>query len=412
MADTIKRETLATIDFGVDETINAGSKELVNSILGGSISGDPDDIQQNVPPKKSSTTETSTTKPPARATNTPKEDEDINFSVDDADIFGEEIKEESSTTTETTTAKPVTTPSVKQEGEETEGDDTLSLLGQDLLKTGIFTKDEDEADEAFNFKDPQALLERFQYEKKKGVSEALDSFLSRFGEDRREMFDAIFVSGVDPKEYLGTFTKLQDLAGLDLSLEANQKKVYKEYLIRQGFTEDKAEARLLKAVTNGDLEEDATDFHKILVEQDAKTLEVQKETKQKQILAQKRMDTEFAGNVSKILNEKLKEKEFDGVPLSTQIAQKAYSFLNDKKYKLPSGEELTEFDKFVLELKRPENHAVKVKLALLAMNGLDLTNIKAKEKNDKNIEAFSWATKNRNKNTSTKQVTADTKDFI
>jgi len=35
------------------------------------------------------------------------------------------------------------------------------------------------------------------------------------------------------------------------------------------------------------------------------------------------------------------------------------------KYKTNSGEKLTEFDKAILDLKRPENHAKKVKLALL-----------------------------------------------
>ena len=35
------------------------------------------------------------------------------------------------------------------------------------------------------------------------------------------------------------------------------------------------------------------------------------------------------------------------------------------KYKSPSGELLTEFDRTLLDLKRPENHTKKVKVALL-----------------------------------------------
>lgn len=395
----IQREKMS-IDFGIEETINNSSKELVDNLLGG-VSGNPDDVQVN-PKKKSSTTGTSTTKPPVKQQKEEegKDQEDINFSSEDVDLFGEEEKEEeeSSTTTETTTIAQVVSKEEEEQNEEGEGeeeDNTLSLLGQDLLKIGIFSKDEDEKDEDFNFKDPQALLERFQYEKKKGISEVLDSFLSKFGDDRREMFDAIFVNGVEPKEYLATFTKLEDLAGLDLSIEANQKKVYKEYFLRQGFSEEKAEARVQKALINGELEEDSALFHSKLVEQDGKELANQKEAKEKQQLAQKRMDVEFANNVGKILNEKLKEKEFDGVPLSPQIAQKAYSFLNDKKYKLPSGEQLTEFDKLILELKRPENHATKVKLALLALNNFDLTKVKAKEKNEEARQSFAWAARNK-----------------
>ena len=69
--------------------------------------------------------------------------------------------------------------------------------------------------------------------------------------------------------------------------------------------------------------------------------------------------------------------------------------LTQEKYKLPTGETLTEFDKFILELKRPENHTLKVKLALLAMKKLDLSNIKIKERNDQVSKSFDWATKNR-----------------
>jgi hypothetical protein len=35
------------------------------------------------------------------------------------------------------------------------------------------------------------------------------------------------------------------------------------------------------------------------------------------------------------------------------------------KYKTTSGETITDFDKSILELKRPENHEMKVKVALL-----------------------------------------------
>ena len=95
------------------------------------------------------------------------------------------------------------------------------------------------------------------------------------------------------------------------------------------------------------------------------------------------------------MSDKLKEKEFDGIPLTDQIAREGFNFLTQEKYKLPTGETLTEFDKFILELKRPENHTLKVKLALLAMKKLDLSNIKIKERNDQVSKSFDWATKNR-----------------
>jgi hypothetical protein len=61
----------------------------------------------------------------------------------------------------------------------------------------------------------------------------------------------------------------------------------------------------------------------------------------------------------------LKTKEFDGIPLNPKLASELQDFLLVDKYKTPSGETLTDFDKTILELKRPENHATKVKVGLL-----------------------------------------------
>ena len=61
----------------------------------------------------------------------------------------------------------------------------------------------------------------------------------------------------------------------------------------------------------------------------------------------------------------MKNKEFDGIPLNPKLAGELQDFLTIDKYKTNSGETLTEFDKTILELKRPENHEKKVKIALL-----------------------------------------------
>jgi hypothetical protein len=78
----------------------------------------------------------------------------------------------------------------------------FTALANDLYKLGVFTADDDE--------DPQPVstaeefLERFNEEKKKGASEMVQNFIAQFGEDYQEAFDAIFVKGVNPKEYFGT----------------------------------------------------------------------------------------------------------------------------------------------------------------------------------------------------------------
>ena len=63
--------------------------------------------------------------------------------------------------------------------------------------------------------------------------------------------------------------------------------------------------------------------------------------------------------------DKLKTKEFDGIPLNPKLASEVQDFLLVDKYKTASGELLSDFDKMILDLKKPENHSTKVKLALL-----------------------------------------------
>ena len=61
----------------------------------------------------------------------------------------------------------------------------------------------------------------------------------------------------------------------------------------------------------------------------------------------------------------MKEKEFDGIPINPKLAGELQDFLLVDKWKTPSGETLTDFDRAILDLKRPENHAQKVKIGLL-----------------------------------------------
>ena len=63
--------------------------------------------------------------------------------------------------------------------------------------------------------------------------------------------------------------------------------------------------------------------------------------------------------------DKLKEKEFDGIPINPNLANELQDFLLVDKWKTPSGDTLTDFDRSILDLKRPENHELKVKVGLL-----------------------------------------------
>ena len=236
-------------------------------------------------------------------------------------------------------------------------------LSKDLFKLGVFTKDDEEDDVAIET--PEQFLEKFNSEKKKGAIEIVDNFIGQFGEDYQKAFDAIFVKGVDPKDYFGVYNNVVNFAELDLSNEDNQVRVIKQALTDQGFDSEDITTEVERLRNYGDLETVASKHHKVLVKKEAAKLQ-QMEQQSEQILQQKAMvRNQYIQNVQSVLQDKLKTKEFDGIPLNPKLASELQDFLLVDKYKTTSGETLTDFDKTILELKRPENHALKVKVGLL-----------------------------------------------
>lgn len=401
-ADVQQREKL---DFGIEDNVDAGNKEVLNLFLGDPISANPDDVKDK--DDNSSTITEKTTKPVQKTPPAKKEEE--KKTEDQVDIEKMALGEEGDETNDDSSS------STDDEGKEGTKS-TMASLADEFIKLGIFEALPEDKEFDPNMS-PEDFLKLYKENNNRVINDTLESFLSRYGDDYRDAFDAIFVKGVDPKEYLQAFVKLQDVAGLDMAVEANQIKVYREYLTRQGFPEDRIEARIQKAKVNGDLEEDSTDFQKYLVDQDAKDLALKTQEREKKVLEDRTSKKLFAQNANKILVEKAKEKEFDGIPLTDQIAKNAFDFLTNEKYKLPTGELLTEFDKFILELKRPENAATKVKLTLLALNNFDLSKVKVKEKNAATEQAFQWATRNRTTSSKTADAKSqakikETEDFI
>ena len=262
----------------------------------------------------------------------------------------------------------VTKPaSAKAEAEEEEDDDVAESpfvsLSKDLFKLGVFTQDDDEEDAVIET--PEQFLEKFNAEKKKGAIEIVDNFIGQFGEDYQKAFDAIFVKGTDPKDYFGVYNNVVSFAELDLSIEDNQVRVIKQALTDQGFDTEDVTTEIDRLRNYGDLETVASKHHKVLVKKEAAKLQ-QLEQQSEQLLQQKAMiRNQYIQNVQSVLQDKLKTKEFDGIPLNPKLASELQDFLLVDKYKTPSGETLTDFDKTILELKRPENHATKVKVGLL-----------------------------------------------
>ena len=239
----------------------------------------------------------------------------------------------------------------------------FTALSNDLFKLGVFTS-EDEEEEA-PISTAEEFLERFNNEKKKGASEIVQNFIGQFGEDYQEAFDAIFVKGVNPKDYFGTYNQVVSFAEMDLSDEGNQVKIMKQALSDQGFDPEDVETEIERLKNYGDLENVSAKHHKVLVKKEASKLQQMEANAEQELRQKQAIKNQYIANVQSILQDKIKNKEFDGIPINQKLATELQDFLLVDKWKTPSGETLTDFDRAILDMKRPENHEMKVKLGLL-----------------------------------------------
>ncbi len=357
-------------NFSIEGTLEMGmgNAQLLNDLMGpDSSTANPDDIQdikddvQDTPP-------TPAAKPKAAAAPTEDneaEKEDASKSIQDFLLGGEESEDDEDEAPAPKATKAKQTEEQVQEDDEEGGEEInqFTALSRDLYKLGVFTNDDE--DEEVSINSAEEFLERFEAEKKKGAGQVLNDFIGRFGEDYQNAFNAIFVNGVDPKDYFGTYNAIESYADLDLSSENNQVAVIRQALEDQGFDPEDIDTELERLKNYGDLENVATKHHKVLVKKEAAKLQRLEQEKAAQLQQQYAIKQQYSNNVNAILQDKLKGKEFDGIPLNPKLATELQDFLVTDRYKTPSGEMLTEFDRTILELKRPENHEMKVKVALL-----------------------------------------------
>lgn len=264
---------------------------------------------------------------------------------------------------ETSVAKVAKTATVDntEDNDEPEGTQ-FTALANDLYKLGVFTSDDDAPEPVST---AEEFLERFNEEKKKGASEIVQNFIGQFGEDYQEAFDAIFVKGVNPKDYFTTYNNVVGFAEMDLSDEDNQVRVMKQALTNQGFDPEDIETEVERLKNYGDLESVAVKHHKVLVKKEASKLQELEAKSEAELQQKAQIRNQYINNVQTILNDKVKAKEFDGIPINPKLATELQDFLLVDKWKTPSGETLTDFDRAILDMKRPENHAMKVKVGLI-----------------------------------------------
>ena len=361
-------------NFSIQDTMDMGmgNQELLNDLLSpDSATSNPDDIQDIKNDPAPVPTKKTTSKQPAASEPAPEEDkkdepvkgiQDFLYGEDDDEEDDED--EPAPAPAKKTAAQGTDNQEDSDEEGDEEGANQFTALSKDLFKLGVFSKEDDEEEDAA-IETPEAFLEKFQAEKKKGAIEIVNNFIGQFGEDYQQAFDAIFVKGVDPKDYFGTYNQIQSFTDMDLSQESNQVSVIRQALTDQGFEKEDVDTEVERLKNYGDLENVATKHHKVLVKKESAKLQQMEQQKESQLQQQQAIKQQYYQNVNNVLQEKIKAKEFDGIPINPKLAGELQDFLVTDKYKTNSGETLTDFDKTILELKRPENHATKVKLALI-----------------------------------------------
>jgi hypothetical protein len=363
-------------NFSIQDTMDMGmgSQQLLNDLMSPeSATSNPDDIQdiKNEPAPAPTPIKKTTSKQPTASEPEPeKKDENPTKDIQSF-LYGEDNEEGEEETNDEPVAKKVVQTADNQEDskdDNDEGEETptsqFTALSRDLFKLGVFSKEEDDEEDA-TIDTPEAFLEKFQAEKKKGAIEIVDNFIGQFGEDYQKAFDAIYVKGVKPEDYFGAFNQIKSFTDMDLTQENNQVAVIKQALTDQGFEPEDVTTEVERLKNYGDLESVATKHHKVLIKKEGQKLQQMEQQRETQLQQQQAIKQQYYQNVNNVLQEKIKAKEFDGIPINPKLAGELQDFLVTDKYKTNSGETLTDFDRTILELKRPENHATKVKLALL-----------------------------------------------
>ena len=358
--------------FGIQNTMEtgAGDAQLLNDLMAPeTASGNPEDVTPIVNEIDTPKVETNDNPPRGKDITPPKS---VDGKTDEEKESGESLiadfltdSDEDDDEDDVQLDSPKDTS--KEESKDLDDDDDdadnkFTALSNDLFNLGVFNKEEDEE---VSISTPEEFLERFNAEKKKGASELVQNFIGQFGEDYQNAFDSIFVKGVDPKEYFGAYGKVVSFSEMDLSQEQNQVSIMKQALADQGFEPEDISKEIERLQDYGDLDTVATRHHKVLVKKEAKKLE-KLDIEAQQIQEQKtEIKNQYVQNVQSILSDKVKEKEFDGIPINSNLANELQDFLLVDKWKTPAGETLTDFDRAILDMKRPENHEMKVKIGLL-----------------------------------------------
>ena len=326
---------------------------------------------------------------------TPVEDPNANIKPD---ILGgeefdplEDEDEDNPPTPPTPPKTPAPAPAEEEEEEidleddnEDEEENYFEVFGKGLAKAGMLNVEEGEEIEWTE----QTFLDKMNETIEDRAWNQLEQLATEtYGEAGVQMIEDIFINKVPVQEYLQMFSNEQIVENVDLSVEANQERVFRLYLAKTGMDEDEIQDQLNYARDNDRLEAYSQKYHGKLVEkmqQERATLAQESEAR---VQAMRQKEEEREQLYADVLDGAIASGAIEGYPINEQSASELFDFVLSKPHVLPNGQRISEFE-YKLAKMRQEDPSKFLAVAKLVQSDLDLTPVKRKAVTDETNSLF------------------------
>jgi len=263
----------------------------------------------------------------------------------------------------------------------------------EILKEQNLFKLEDDAD----LSEENIILGLKKATEENAAMQIYDVVTKHQGQNGWKLFQDIFLKGAG-KAYLEEHNKQVEIESLDLDSPEAQEAIYREYLkevTQMPIEEIDEQIEFLKEKNKLASKADFAKSELIKARENNKKLEVQRSADA--VEKRKAKEQEYVDSIELTLVEAMKVKEIDGVPLKQDDSRELLPYMVEKKYELPNGVKITEFERDLIELRKDPKTAIK--LAKLAKEKLNLSPIEDKGVSKKASFLF-------------KEVQADTKKTV
>lgn len=227
-----------------------------------------------------------------------------------------------------------------------------------------------------------------EYTEKKIESGIYEQLTNKWGEEGEKMFNDIFVTGVDPREYFGKVNQVLDLESIDLSKEINQKAIISKYLEALGQDEEEILDQIEVLEEKGKLEERSEKYKEKLIEDNKRAVAKMTSEKEAQVAEGKRLQAARFNSIKDVVAKAVSAKEINGIPLNVADSKELFSYATAPAWTLPNGATITDAEKALMEIKKDPTKWVA--LCKLLKEDLNVSPIKAKGVDEKAQDVFNF----------------------